>query len=901
MKPFVQFFREMTGLPGCHDWQHELSNLDAYKNLLIRIPTGFGKTLGVLSVWLWKRTCVQDERWPRRLVWCLPMRVLVEQTANEVRTALHKLDILWEDGDHEGKVGVHVLMGGSNSGSWHLYPEHDAVLIGTQDMLLSRAMNRGYGAPRARWPMEFGLLNQDALWVMDEVQLMDVGLATSAQIQAFREDEKVGGRSMRPCGTWWMSATLQRNWLEKSPDTTSLSEQTPQLSIAPVNRVGRLWDDVGKPCKRVNVSSSKEIAHLAAVEHIALDRSQSGPTLVVLNTVKTAVEVFKALRADKSLQNTDIRLVHSRFRPHERSTWQDEFLNKNACAPGTDRIIVATQVVEAGVDISASLLITELAPWAGMVQRFGRSARWGGTAQVIILDLAAGLAREAIDKGKKAHEKSNKKSLDEAAITDAAESKAVLPYALDEIRAAREALEFLNDVSPSQLEAFEEAHPELLPRLYPFDPKHLLLRHELDELFDTSPDLSGADIDISRFIRSGDERDLQVFWEDIAPGENPSEDILATREALCAVPFLVAREWLCGKGSQLLKGMRAWVWDWLEGVWRKAESRDFFPGRTFLVARNCGGYDTSTGWDGKSTLPVEPIRRSEFSEASSMEKADAAQDDESMSQSHWQTIAFHGLEVRQRLKAMESLFSPALDTPLYLAALTHDVGKALQTFQRGIVSEDRPARSDLAKAPKHAWVKEKRPRGFRHELAGALALFGVLQRHKPDHPALLGPWRDLLAAAGMPPLESPVTKAPPSEMEQEIIALSADQFNLMLYLVCSHHGKVRVAWHASRFDQERPDGTLCIQGVRNGDVLPALPLYTSHDHIAMFPETILDLAPASAGLNPLTGQGWTERVIALLAHHGPFTLAWIEAILRAADQRASMTLDKDPLLNKEDA
>jgi len=54
-------------------------------------------------------------------------------------------------------------MGGTDSGDWHLYPDENAVLIGTQDMLFSRALNRGYASPRARWPMEFGLLNQDCL------------------------------------------------------------------------------------------------------------------------------------------------------------------------------------------------------------------------------------------------------------------------------------------------------------------------------------------------------------------------------------------------------------------------------------------------------------------------------------------------------------------------------------------------------------------------------------------------------------------------------------------------------------------------------------------------------------------------------------------------------------------
>ena len=68
-------------------------------------------------------------------------------------------------------------------------------------------------------------------------------------------------------------------------------------------------------------------------------------------------------------------------------------------------------------------------------------------------------------------------------------------------------------------------------------------RHELNDLFDTSPDLSGADIDISRFIRSGNERDVQVFWAEV--GGDPSPNIKPTRDELCSVPFLEARDWLC--------------------------------------------------------------------------------------------------------------------------------------------------------------------------------------------------------------------------------------------------------------------------------------------------------------------------------------------------------------------
>jgi len=195
---YEELFRKTTGHAQAHAWQTGLADDSVCRSRFVRIPTGFGKTQGVLAAWLWNRVVQNDDNWPRRLVWCLPMRVLVEQTEAETRKVLEQLGVLWASGDHTGKVGVHLLMGGIDSGDWHLYPDECAVLIGTQDMLLSRALNRGYGAARARWPMDFGLLNQDSLWVMDEVQLMDVGLATSGQLQSFRDEDWGKVKASRP-------------------------------------------------------------------------------------------------------------------------------------------------------------------------------------------------------------------------------------------------------------------------------------------------------------------------------------------------------------------------------------------------------------------------------------------------------------------------------------------------------------------------------------------------------------------------------------------------------------------------------------------------------------------------------------------------------------------------------
>ena len=909
---FSAFFARSTGHRAPRPWQCELAASASCGSRLIRIPTGFGKTLGVLLAWAWQRVRRQNADWPRRLVWCLPTRVLVEQIESEVRSVLERLDLLWDGtGSHGGKVGVHLVMGGAEAGRWHLHPEADAVLIGTQDMLLSRAMNRGYASPRARWPMEFGLLNQDALWVMDEVQLMDVGLATSGQLQAFRNEDERAGRTLRPCLTWWMSATLQRSWLEKSPDTAGLSCDLHWIERT--DRRGGLWDEVTKPVKVVDFADSRTLAEDASKRHRERGCGKEGPTLIVLNTVKRAIEAWETLKADEALAaaGTDVRLVHSRFRPAERVQWR-EFLRCAACAPGTNRIIVATQVVEAGVDISAPLLVTELAPWTSLVQRFGRCARWRGSGQVLVADFG--------------HD-SDKKTA---------------PYSKDELGAARDACKKLPDVAPKHLERFEEEHEDLLPRLYPYAPKHLLLRHELDDLFDTSPDLSGADIDISRFIRAGDdERDLQVFWAEVGDA-GPSSDVKPKRDELCSVPFRSARHWLCKpkKSEQLKPKVRAWVWDWLGHKWRGAARRDLHPGQTVLVECGVGGYGADRGWDPGSEKPVAPVASDAVASYECRpcwtrdgdgwrpgtrrirslqpeDHADDAEDDESLSAtSGYQTIATHGQQVGEEVERIASKVAPEQARLLHLAGRWHDLGKAHAAFQSSIKADDRPDRQDIAKAPDIAWPCSSRNmyridpddqrRGFRHELASVLGLFGVLRRHQPQHEALLGPWRDWLAVMGEPstlsiPVRYRMKSPPPTATEREILDLTADAFDLLAYLVCAHHGKVRVAWHASPADQEASDCRPRIRGIRSGDVLPPVLLAGSNGERHQLPATALDLSPSEAGLSPSTGRSWTERVLNLLERFGPFSLAWLESLLRAADQRASDSMwQTDGLLQAQE-
>ena len=84
---------------------------------LINVHTGLGKTAAVVLAWLWKRGWRQGNRGaaadvntPRRLVYCLPMRVLVEQTQANTIEWLTRLSVIGAPGT--GCVSVHVLQGG---------------------------------------------------------------------------------------------------------------------------------------------------------------------------------------------------------------------------------------------------------------------------------------------------------------------------------------------------------------------------------------------------------------------------------------------------------------------------------------------------------------------------------------------------------------------------------------------------------------------------------------------------------------------------------------------------------------------------------------------------------------------------------------------------------------------
>lgn len=128
---FTGFFEQATKGRTAFAFQRRVAEADTLP-LVINVPTGAGKTAAAVLGWLWRRRMHSDEQvrraTPRRLVYCLPMRTLVEQTVEATRTWLANLDLLAAGPQDVGKVGVYQLMGGEVTNDWDAAPEAEAIL-----------------------------------------------------------------------------------------------------------------------------------------------------------------------------------------------------------------------------------------------------------------------------------------------------------------------------------------------------------------------------------------------------------------------------------------------------------------------------------------------------------------------------------------------------------------------------------------------------------------------------------------------------------------------------------------------------------------------------------------------------------------------------------------------------
>ncbi|MYC71184.1 MAG: DEAD/DEAH box helicase [Gemmatimonadetes bacterium] len=787
---YVEFFRKATG----HDpypYQQRLAAEGLPE--VLRIDTGCGKTEAAGLAWLWRRRHFAPKATPRWLVYTLPMRTLVDQTVSRFERWRDRLSLSSEE------LGIHQVMGGIQwkDREWRLYPERDAVFIGTTDMLLSRALNRGFADSQWNWPISFGAFNSGCQWVFDEPQLMDSAVVTGRQLQAFRE---LFG-TVQPTHTMWMSATVDSDRLR----TVNAPCIGRVVEISPEDRQGGpLMTRLGarRTVQSLGQADDRQVARHAVEYH-----RPGTLTLVVLNTVKRAQGTFRVLQ--KLNPHAETALIHSRFRRGDRETTMDRLLSP---VSPEGRIVVSTQVVEAGLDLSATTLLTDLAPWSSIVQRSGRCNRDGMAANARMFWMRP---------------------------------HTPAPYSEDDLQSAEEALMSLPEVStPERLSSKE------IPERH--DPLPTLRRRDLVELFDTMPDLTGGHIDVGRFIRNTENRDVMVAWRSIEDGA-PSPDTFPAADELCRVPIAQLRKFVNARKALVLTPDPQGGQD---RRWSRVWSADLRPNLTVIVDASAGGYSSEFGWDSTSKREVTAVVNGDRV-ASDLQDVGLEDDPHStVTPIPWVSLGQHLADAEMAAAELTDAFGDlALSTDAIqaarLAARYHDLGKAHPVFQEAIrktgTKTDPPPPEEgtlLAKGGSNRNGLRYSQRYFRHGLVSALML--------------LGPEKHLLDGVAEP--------------------------DLVVYLAAAHHGRVRLG--VRRLAQEHPprgkEGLDVALGVVDGDQVPRVELNGNATNGGS-----LNLAYVGFGSNQIPPPSYTARMLTLLDRLGPFRLAWLEMLVRLADWRAS--------------
>ena len=479
--------------------------------------------------------------------------------------------------------------------------------------------------------------------------------------------------------------------------------------------------------------------------------------------------------------------------------------------------------------------------------------------------------------------------------------------------------------------------PEVRAKL-PFEPGLVPQTRDLFNLFDTTPDLSGADIDIGRFIRDGEDLDSFVFWRDESSGLGrgdlrngcPFKKLLPAPDELCPVTAWRFRKFFQSLNAE--QKQLVWVRDHRKGWIRQTDPDRIYPGQTFLLHKRLGGYDTAVGWTGiPGECVFEPCPPKE--RVQDPGEGDTVLQDEENAAGDWESVHRHSVKVAEALNAIlfdaaihDALKRQDVSTPLVLVPPCHDLGKAHEKFFAKLSSTARSEWPMLskgdhpAKAPNEKWksffhededndesdARFKRRRGFRHELASALALLEILRLAKPDHAAVKieNELRAALASTSITISDSQIATAAMAALGP-IADLDRIDFNLLLYLVACHHGKVRLGLRSNEddydFDQTDPvpeprsgDERIirrCL-GVQDNDIVPACRLpdsFTPADenrHVVT-PQLTISLDPMEA-FSTRYGASWVDRMREVLEVLGPFRLGYLEALIRAADARGSL-------------
>ena len=604
---FVKFFEEVHKVEP-FPWQRRLMKrvLDRGWPDVIDIPTGAGKT-AVLDIAVFAMAARPDIS-PRRIVFVIDRRIVVNQVhvrAKLIRDSIRNasrdstLKTIQErlqrltDGDHP--LDVAALQGGIPiDNEWTQRPDQPWVIVSTVDQFGSRLLFRGYGVSQSMRPIHAGLAGNDCLVILDEVHLSVPFAQTLAQV-AKLERKKIDRRfAIVEMSATPSNSDAERFTLDPVEDIEKCEEMRRRVTAKKEAELDMVKDQDAIPAAALKIIGS------LTKGKDAKDISSVG---VVVNTVRTARETHRILAEN----GYSVYLITGRMRPLDRKRAMEniEYIvdpDSKSCPSGLT-VVVSTQAIEVGADMSFDVLVTECAAVDSLRQRFGRLDRRGHYSP------KTGRPAKAWIIGPKSIIESKKPDPIYGSATRATW-----------IELTRRAKNGPIDVGPLSLKEFP---PEATaPR-----PKAPLLLHtHMDSWFQTNP--KPMDQSVEWFLHGIETRripDVFMVWRrDVSDG---ALRLVPPRQAeFLQIPTHAAKSWLSasneedvadtyqddspkqGKpsGKDYDAKMNVMIWGGVKHGLQNTPVEEIKPGNIIVLESGRGGLRNGT-WDPSSTEPISDL------------------------------------------------------------------------------------------------------------------------------------------------------------------------------------------------------------------------------------------------------------------------------------------------------
>lgn len=424
---FSGFFQAIHGYPP-YRWQRQLvETIDrtGWPDQLA-LPTGSGKT-SVLDIALFSLALQANREHLQRttatrIFFVVDRRIVVDaaarlagQLASDIdpdhpdavvrNVAVRLQSMSMRDGrvgqPGEGIVATHTLRGGFyRTNAWAGSATQPTIVTATVDQVGSRLLFRGYGISPAARSLQAGLIGNDSLIVIDEAHISRAFAECARSVAEYqhREQERCPAPITRPLKVVELSATMTpqpsvsadvldepptipppRN-LERFEFDPEAERQANPTSPA-VQRYG-----IAKPV-RVSVAEKAKGKRWSdglvkdldkRVRNHLSDKADS--VAVVVNRVKTAIDLFRQLRSGKQAVDADVELMIGRMRPHDRDRIAERLrlrleTSRGGASGEKPIVVIATQCLEVGADLDFQRMISEAASLDALRQRFGRLNR----------------------------------------------------------------------------------------------------------------------------------------------------------------------------------------------------------------------------------------------------------------------------------------------------------------------------------------------------------------------------------------------------------------------------------------------------------------------------------------------------------------------------------------------